>query len=104
MNGANYLEKNLKTRDKSVLCTECASIFSVTFLQKISTFHILEVTVENSTETHAEVFMYKCPFVASPLNWDWKVSELEEIHNTKCHDNKLNGSGVFTCGRTHITN
>jgi len=40
MNRANYLEKTSRLATK-VLCTECASIFSVTFLRKFSTFHIL---------------------------------------------------------------
>jgi len=62
------------------------------------------VTVENSTETHVGVFMYRCPLVAYPLKWDRNVSDLAELHNTNCHDNKFSGFGVLTCGRTHITN
>lgn len=105
MNGANYLEKTSRLATK-VYCEQNVLQFSlwIFFGKFLPSTYLLGVTVENSTETHVEVFMYKCPLVASPLNWDWNVSELAELHSTKCHDNKFGGSGVLTCGRTHITN
>ena len=104
-NGANYLEKTSRLATK-VYCAQNVLQFSLWlfFGKFLPSTYLLEVTVENSTETHVGVFMYKCPLVASTLNWDWNVTELAELLNTKCHDNKFSGSGVLTYGRTHIKN
>jgi hypothetical protein len=98
--------EKIKTSDKSVLVHRmCFNFLCRHFFGKfLPSTYLLGVTVKNSTETHVEVFMYKCLLVASPLNWDWNGSDLAELRNTKCHDNKFSGSGVLTCGRTHITN
>jgi len=102
MNRKNYLEKTSRLATK-VYCAQNVLQFSlrIFFGKFLISTYLVGVTVKNSTETHVEVFMNKCPLVASPLNWDWNVSDLAELRNTKCHDNKFSGSGVLTCGRTH---
>ena len=83
MNRANYLEKTSRLATK-VYCAQNVLQFSLWlfFGKFLSSTYLLGVTVKNSAETHVEVFMYKCPLVASPLNWDWNVSDLAELHNT----------------------
>ena len=102
MNRANYLEKTSRLATK-VYCAQNVLQFSLWlfFGKFLPSRYLVGDTVKNSGGIHVQ---YKCPLVASPPNWDWNVSDIAELHNTKCHDNKFSGSGVLTCGRTHITN
>jgi len=65
---ANYLEKPSRLVIK-VYCAQSVLQFSrrLFFGKFLPSTYLLGVTVENSTETHVEVFMYKCPLVVSPL-------------------------------------
>jgi hypothetical protein len=68
MNKANYLEKPSRLATK-VYCAQNVLQFSLWlfFGKFLPSTYLMGVTVEKSTETHVEVFTYKCPLVVSPL-------------------------------------